>query len=103
MGTEYGFGELGDRQVRLNVYEMSGRFSLYVDIKAEHVAAAKTDLIEPDGAGATIELTNRLEPAALLDAAIKMIQAASYWMHDEEVAAKLPELRQAVPALFRGS
>lgn len=106
MGTEYGFGALGKQKTSLYVYEMSGVFSLYAEVTPEQAAKVAEELAEDQillDSKLQCTLADQITPAVLIDAAIKMIQTASYWMHDEDVAAKLPELRKAVPALFRGS
>lgn len=101
MGTEYGFGELGEQQTRLSVYEMSGVFSLYAEVPKDLGGLIKTELTEPDTTERLqITLADKVEPAALVDAAIKMIQAASYWMYAEDLRAKLPQLKEAAPDLF---
>lgn len=103
MGTEYSFGTVGEQQTRLSVYEMSGVFSLYAEVSRTLVPRLQEELqpeaITTDGMF-QLTLADKIDPADLFDVAIRIMRAAGYGLHDEEIRAKLPKLQSEIPELF---
>lgn len=105
MGTEYGFGEVGDNRTRISVYEMSGVFSLYAELSPERTSIVRDettggDNLQRDGS-AQITLADKMTAAELCKMGAAMIQTASYWGHAEDLRPLLDELKRAAPELFR--